>query len=179
MPLVRSQLGAATFPASTPLERAVCAMNEAADRVSRVAWNDPGAVFSAIGEALWWIVVVDTSLEEGPEGAGYLAKRQVDPAGRLLLGLRHARNRFAHDFTIVEYVDPSAQLDADRRGYATMWRWRSLPPSPDRRGLHGREEYETLLAGRDVHGSFVDVLTFLRGAAWGLPTRTLRVRHSP
>jgi hypothetical protein len=141
-------------------------MNEAADRVSRVTWKDPRAAFAAVGETLWWIVVVDTSLAESAEGRAYVVQRTRDPAGRLLIGLRHARNRFAHDFNVLEYVDPHAVLESDPRGFVTIWRWRSLSPTRAK-GKRGHEEYERRLAGRDVNASLVEALTFLRAAAWG------------
>jgi hypothetical protein len=74
-------------------------MNEAADRLARVEYSDPRAAFAALGETLWWIVMVDTSLSIGPAGAAYQAQRANEAhVGPLLKGLQHARNRFAHDF---------------------------------------------------------------------------------
>lgn len=68
-------------PGWTPLKWAVCATHEATDRVCRVPWNDPRGAFAAIGEALWWIVVLGTSLAKPREGSAYAAPRERDPAG--------------------------------------------------------------------------------------------------
>jgi hypothetical protein len=160
-------------PEADPLEWAVKAMCEAADRVPRVSDADPSAVFAAVGETLWWIGVTDESLRSRDKASHEGVVRQALGDRPLLLGLRYARNRFTHRVDVLLYVEAAGALLDDPRGYVTAWRWRSLEPERwaelGKRGRSAEKEYDAYqetLAGVDVHRSLVDALTPLRASAW-------------
>lgn len=156
-----------------PLEWAVKAMCEAADRLQRTPHSDTAAAFATIGETLWWIGVVDERLRARDRLAHEEFVRQALGDRLLLLGLRYGRNRFTHRLDVLRYVEPHGVFHHDPRGYITAWEWRSLPPehwedlgTRARTARRGHRAYQATLAGGDVHRSLVDALTPLRASAW-------------
>jgi len=100
------------------------------------------------------------------DGDYVLARESDGVVARQLLGLKHARDRYAHAFDLLEAVEPGgnpADRDFDTPAY---WKWRELPPSRRQGNDLGEQEYRTLLAGRLVQSTLTQVLTFLRSQAW-------------
>lgn len=141
------------------------AMNAAADRMIDVERSQPELAFAAIGETLWWVCILDDTLHRRFDRR-YAALSRDDPyTPDLLRALRHARNRLAHSFDVLEYVEPTdISGGAWEGGYRVLWKWASLPVLPQRRGKSGEEQYQRVLAGTDVKQSLVRALTHLRTA---------------
>lgn len=160
-------------PIATSLHWLEAAMNAAADRMIDVERSQPELAFAAIGETLWWVCILDDALR-GRFGRAYTALSREDPYTRdLLKALRHARNRFAHSFDVLEYVEPTEFTGgAWEGGYRILWRWASLPALPPGRGKSGEEQYQAILAGTDVKQSLVRALTHLRTAVQVLGRRS-------
>jgi hypothetical protein len=149
----------------------VVATNEAADRLLAVSWHDPHTAYAASGETLWWITVLDDCLER-KLGDPYRHARRTDRVDRQLLAMRHARNRIAHAFDVLEWVEPGGNPEGRAYGTPGYWKWRSLPPER-RSGADEADEYQAyqrVLAGHLVQSTLTQVLRFLRAQAWRADT---------
>jgi hypothetical protein len=142
------------------------AMDEAINRVNRVATSDPAAGFAAIGESMWWITVVNDTLRRDYEVAYDQAPGMMSPNPTDTLdGLRSVRNRVGHDVDLVTFIEPVASRTDPGDGRITAWAWRSLPPPVEGAGGRNRphqqqraeqlhQAYERALAGQNVWQSF-------------------------
>jgi hypothetical protein len=87
-------------------------------------------LFAPIGEVLAWIVALDDTLE-GADGT-YRARRNGHADGRLIRGLRYARNQVIHGTVVAAYFHggavPGLIVLPAVLGQAPSYRWR---PSAD------------------------------------------------
>jgi hypothetical protein len=123
---------------------------------------DEAGSFAPLTECLWWADSIDERLEE-IEGSSYRDRRDADPDGRLLIGIRWARNRTGHDQAMVLRYRPGAELGRLTLGLSSLGSvsqllWRSVDELPPGRGrMRGRAEYRSHLQGRPVHGTITAV----------------------
>ena len=157
------------------LDWSLAAMCEATGRLSRVqAWDRPRVCW-AVGDAVWWVTIVDATLVRYHPVAYdcVLARRATAEPWLIedtLAGLRYVRNRMGSDVHQVDFVCPCAsQLDPGQRGVYT-WTWTSLP-EPALASLPPRGQiwemtryraYEAQLAGHRVGDTFTQAAGFLR-----------------
>jgi len=126
------------------LDWSVKAMNEAADRINKVAASDLPRAFAAIGEAVWWITIVNDTLRHTHRAAYEQAAVLTSPGpADTLNGLRSVRNRIGHKVDLVDFLQPvaSRQWSADDR--ITAWAWRTVPP-PEQDGRTNRQHQRDL-----------------------------------
>src|SRR5215470_3739741 len=97
--------------AASALQWSVTAMGEVAGRLAEVTvWDRPRA-FAAIGEAVWWVTIVDATLvrhhpavyDAVLAGRGGPGRQVVEVT---LSGLRFVRNRIAREVDAGELVEP-------------------------------------------------------------------------
>jgi hypothetical protein len=163
------------------LDWSISAMRDTVERLPRVrAWNRPRA-FATIGEAVWWVTIVDATLvRHHPDTYDSVLAGQTLAERRLiegtLAGLRFVRNRMGHEVDHVDFIQPQAnfiQPQVDRpgpgAGRITAWTWKSLP-EPALAGLPPRgqawemtryREYQTHLADHAVGETFGRAAAFL------------------
>lgn len=160
---------------SSALAWSVTAMNEATERLTRVRTGDRQRGYALIGEAVWWVTIVDATLvrhhtnEYDEVRAGYPAEER-DRIDETLSGLRSVRNRVGQDVDLPDLVAPPAGSAPER---ITRWTWRSVPEprpaSPQPRGqeweLARYRSYQSHLAGRLVGEVFGLAAEFLRRVA--------------
>jgi hypothetical protein len=119
----------------------------------------PEDVFVPLSEALWWTVSTDegfTDLAQLPNGyranPRYSDARDSDQFGRVLRGLRYARNRCGHQRALVAVEKGLSVPFSVPFTLGEFFRWRpsSELPAPDAKFSDdkGRQIYDTLLAGR-------------------------------
>jgi hypothetical protein len=160
------------------LQWSITAMRDAIERLPRVrAWDRPRA-FAVIGEAVWWVTIVDgTLVRHHPDAYDDVLAAQT-PAQRWLIeetlaGLRFVRNRMGQDVDHVDFINPSASRPAPGDGRITTWTWRSLP-EPALASLRPRgqawemtryEAYQAHLAGHPIGEVFERAAAFLKPAA--------------
>ena len=72
--------------------------------VSASGGRDEQVMFEALGESLMWLCLLDELLWSRPN---YASDRGNDLQGRLVPGLRHARNSLVHGVTVVHVADPT------------------------------------------------------------------------
>jgi hypothetical protein len=122
----------------------------------------PELVYVPLTEALWWAVSLDCGFEDlagqglgWPNLGAYRDARRNDKSGRVLVGLRFARDRCGHQLALAVLEDG---LRAPLRFPITtgcLFRWRPSDqlPLPAAQNLRDqaeriRPEYDTWLAGR-------------------------------
>lgn len=155
----------------------LAAMCEATGRLSRVqAWDRPRACW-VVGDAVWWVTIVDATLVRyHPEAYDCVLARRATAEHRLiedtLAGLRFVRNQMGSAMHQVNFVGPGAgQLDPGQRGICA-WTWNylpepalaSLPPRGQSWEMTRYRAYEARLAGHRVGDAFTRAAGFLRMA---------------
>jgi hypothetical protein len=160
------------------LEWSITAMRDTTERLPRVRAWDRRRAFTVIGEAVWWVTIVDgTLVRYHPETYDRVMACQP-PAERGLIeetlaGLRFVRNRMGHDVDHVDFIRPDARRPGAGDGRITDWRWNPLP-EPSHASLSPRGQawemaryhaYQARLAGHTVGEVFGRAAAFLKVAA--------------
>ena len=136
-------------------------MNGAEARASESLWHDPHIAFAGVGETLWWICALDDMMKRAGDGE-YLQARRDNFVDVLIKGLRHARNRFAHDGQVLHFVDVDEVAGDGGCGQYTHWKWSPLPPAQSEQAKRGEAEYREALAGKPINPTLTHVCNFLR-----------------
>src|SRR5436190_14140328 len=89
----------------------ITATSEAAERLSRVRAWDQARAFAAIGEAVWWVTIVDATLVRHHQDTYDSVLAGQTPAQRELIegtlaGLRFVRNRIGSKADLAGFIDP-------------------------------------------------------------------------
>jgi len=170
---------------ASALQWSIVAMNGTADRLPTICAADLPRGFAVIGEAVWWVTIVDATLVRHHPEPYDRVLAGATPAGRRLIedtlsGLRFVRNRMGHYVDHVDFLDPSAGGSNTADGPITSWQWRSLP-EPALTGLSPRgqawersryQAYQARLAGHGVGEVFGRAVEFLNRAASGASVLT-------
>jgi len=170
---------------ASALQWAITAMNDTTDRLPRArAWDRPRA-FALIGEAVWWVTIVDATLVRHHAGAYDAAMAGQAPAQRELVeetlaGLRFVRNQIGGKADIAEFIEPGEAGPGTGGGWITGWRWKPVPEprlaSLPRRGqmweMTRYQAYQARLAAHTVGEVFGPAAAFLRLAAAYAPSIT-------
>jgi len=160
------------------LDWSITAMRDVTERLPRVrTWDRPRA-FAVIGEAVWWVTIVDgTLVRHHPEAYDcVMAARppaQCQLIEETLAGLRFVRNRMGHQIDHVDFINPEASRPGPADGGITAWTWKSVP-EPALESLPSRGQswemtrykaYGARLAGRTIGETFGQAAAFLTLAA--------------
>ena len=114
------------------LQWSITAMRDTTERLPRVrAANQPRA-FAVIGEAVWWVTIVDaTMVRHYPDEYDGVMAGQPPAERRLiegtLAGLRFVRNRMGQEVDHVDFIHPGASPAQAGDDRITAWTWKSLP----------------------------------------------------
>jgi hypothetical protein len=163
----------------------ITAMSEAAERLCRVRAWDQARAFAAIGEAVWWVTIVDATLVrhhqdtyDGVMAAQTPARRELVEG--TLAGLRFVRNRIGDQADLAGFIDPSQSGPSAADGDITGWRWKPVP-EPALASLAPRGQawqmtrylaYQAHLAGHPIGEIFGRAAAFLKLAAMNTPSLT-------
>jgi hypothetical protein len=169
----------------------VTAMSDTTRRLPRVrAWDRPRA-FAVIGEAVWWVTIVDATLVRHHPDVYDSAMARQPPAERRLIegtltGLRFVRNRIGDEADLGEFIEPgeAGQGAGERR--ITGWTWKpvpepaltSLPPRGQAWEMTRYRGYQAQLAGHTIGETFGRVTAFLKLAAANAPPITDANAHA-
>ena len=160
------------------LDWSITAMRETTDRLVRADGLDQANGFAVIGEAVWWVTMVDATLVRYHPDlysgalADYPAKERRVIEGTFG-GLRFVRNRMGYDTDPGEFIQP---LDSGPSpGRIGAWTWKSLPePAPTPLTGRAREwemkryrSYQAQLAAQPIGETFSRATAFLRLAVEG------------
>jgi hypothetical protein len=173
----RDHMGDAAAGASA-LQWSITAMSETAERLPGAGVWDRARAFAAIGEAVWWITIIDATLvRHHPAVYDSVMTSQAVTERRLiegtLAGLRFVRNQIGSEADLAEFIAPGLPRPGAGRARVTGWTWRQVrPPSlgmlPPRAGaweMTRYSGYRAQLAGRTTGETFGRAVTFLMLAA--------------
>jgi hypothetical protein len=177
---------------TSALQWSITAMNDTIERLSQVtAWDRPQA-FAVIGEAVWWVTIVDATLARHHLDAydGVMAGQA--PAQRrrteqTLAGLRFVRNRIGDEADLAEFIEPADSGPDSSDGHITGWTWTQASEpkliSPVLRGqaweMNRYQAYQAQLAGRAIEETFARTTAFLKLAVADAPALTDASVHAP
>jgi hypothetical protein len=164
----REHGGVAAAPA-VAIDWSVTAMTEAAWRLAAGSWDLP-RLAAAVGEAVWWVTLVDATLVryhprdyEAALASKHIRRRKTEET---LEGLRYVRNQLGRSAGPAEFIHPAPDGDG-------TWTWRPLPdpglaalaPRARQWELSRYRAYQARLAGRDIARTFARCTEFLTHAA--------------
>jgi hypothetical protein len=170
---------------TSALRWSITAMNDTTQRLSQVtAWDRPRA-FAVIGEAVWWVTIVDATLVRHHLDAYDRVIAGQAPADRqltqeTLAGLRFVRNRIGDEADLAEFVNPGGTGPDRGNGHITGWTWKPVP-KPEltsvarrRRSWEMRryQAYQAQLAGHTIGETFTRAAAFLQLAVADAPPLT-------
>jgi hypothetical protein len=161
----------------------ITATSEAAERLSQVRAWDQARAFAAIGEAVWWVTIVDATLVRHHQDTYDSVMAGQTPAQRELIegtlaGLRFVRNRIGSKADLAEFIDPCQSGRGAGEGAITGWTWK-LAPEPALASLAPRSQawemtrylaYQAHLAGHPIGEIFGRAAAFLKLAAVNTPS---------
>ena len=168
----REHVGVAAAPA-VAIDWSVTAMTEAAARLAVSEGWDQARLAAAVGEATWWVTLVDATLvryhPRDYERALACKAARRRKTEETLEGLRYVRNQLGRSADPAGFVYPAAGGDDG----ALAWAWCPLPePVLDDLGASARQwelsryrAYQARLAGRDIARTFTRCADFLAEAA--------------
>jgi hypothetical protein len=160
------------------LSWSIGAMRDATERLPRVRASDRPRAFAVIGEAVWWVTIVDATLVRHiPDGYDEVLAGQPPDERELiegtLAGLRFVRNRMGHEFDHVDFICPRPNALAPDTEPITAWTWKPMR-EPELASFSARGQtweltryhaYQTQLAGHTVGEVFRRSASFLERVA--------------
>jgi hypothetical protein len=176
---------------TSALRWSITAMSDTARRLSQVAVWDRARAYAAIGEAVWWITIVDATLVRHHLDAYDDAVASQTPAARQLVeqtlaGLRFVRNRIGDEADLAEFIERSGSGPDTGEGPITGWIWKPVP-EPKLASLSPRAQswersryqaYQVQLAGHTIGETFAQAAAFLKLAAADTPAITFTTVHA-
>src|SRR5260370_28403907 len=111
---------------------AITAMSDTTERLPRLqAWDRPQA-FTVIGEAVWWVTIVDATLVRHHPDAYDSVMTAQTPAQRQLVeqtlaGLRFVRNRIGGEADLTDFIEPGPPSPGAGKRGITGWTWKPGP----------------------------------------------------
>jgi hypothetical protein len=152
---------------------AFTAMHDTTRRLGRVRASDRAQAFAVIGEAVWWVTIVDATLvrhfpDDYEAALDGLAARERQETETTFGGLRFVRNRMGYHADHADFIEPRVD-EAGGDAPITEWTWRSLPepavatlpPRGQEWELSRYQAYQDRLSGHRVGGTFSSASAFL------------------
>jgi len=154
---------------------AITAMSDTTGRLPKVRPADRPRAFAVIGEAVWWVTIVDATLvRHHPDAYDNVLAGQA-PAERQLVeetltGLRFVRNQIGDEADLGEFIEPGKAGPGPGEGRITGWTWKPVPEpalaSVSRRGeaweMTRYRAYQAQLAGHTIGETFGRAAEFLK-----------------
>ena len=159
---------------ASALQWSITAMSETVERLPGVGVWDRDRAFEAIGEAVWWITMVDATLVRHHLAAydGVMANQAVTVRRLIegtLAGLRFVRNQIGSEADLADFIKPAVPGPGAGNARVTGWTWmqvrapalRSLPPRSRAWEMTRCHGYRAHLAGRTTGETFGRAVAFL------------------
>ncbi|MGH3258384.1 MAG: hypothetical protein ACRDOU_23825 [Streptosporangiaceae bacterium] len=163
---------------ATALQWAITAMSDTTGRLPQVRAADRPRAFAVIGEAVWWVTIVDATLvRHHPDAYDSVLAGQTAAQRRLteqtLAGLRFVRNRIGDEADLAEFIEPGEAGPGAGDGRIGGWTWKPVPvpalaPLPPRAQaweMTRYRAYQAQLAGHTIEVTFGRAAEFLKLAA--------------
>ena len=152
---------------TSALRWALTAMRDTTERLGRVRASHRAQAFAVIGEAVWWVTIVDATLfryypDDYEAALAGLSEQERLATETTFAGLRFVRNRMGYHADHADFIQPCADETSGGDAPITQWTWRSLPvpavatlpPRGQEWELSRYEAYQELLAGHSVGETF-------------------------
>lgn len=152
---------------TSALRWAFTAMHDTTRRLGRVRASDRAQAFAVIGEAVWWVTIVDATLvrhypDDYDAALDGLTAAERKATETTFAGLRFVRNRMGYHADHADFIQPCPDAAGGGDAPITEWTWRSLPepavatlpPRGQEWELSRYHAYQELLAGRTVGETF-------------------------
>jgi endogenous inhibitor of DNA gyrase (YacG/DUF329 family) len=185
-------------PQEPALAWAIIAMRDTTRRLGRVRPSDRPQAFAVIGEAVWWVTIVDAALvryrpDAYDEALDELPGDECRVTEEMFTGLRFVRNRMGYHADHSDFIEPRRGADGVGDAPITAWTWKALPkPAVDWLPPRGQawemsryRAYQGRLAGHTVGETFERTALFLTHVAetadrWteSAPAADLGPRHA-
>ena len=159
---------------TSALRWAFTAMRDTTKRLGRVRARDRAQAFAVIGEAVWWVTIVDATLvryypDEYEAALAGLAAQERQATEATFAGLRFVRNRMGYHADHADFIQPRGDVPGGCDAPITEWTWRSLPapavatlpPRGQEWELNRYRAYQDLLAGHRIGETFGRTSAFL------------------
>jgi hypothetical protein len=159
---------------SSALLWSITAMSEATARLPQAGMWDRGRAFAAIGEAVWWVTLVDATLVRHHPGTYDAVVAGQSPAQRQLIegtlaGLRFVRNRLGGEVSLAAFIQAAAPSPGAGGARIAGWMWKPVPlpvlvshaPRARTWEMVRYQAYQAHLAGRTIGKVFRRAATFL------------------
>jgi endogenous inhibitor of DNA gyrase (YacG/DUF329 family) len=159
---------------TSALSWAITAMRDTTDRLGRVRAGNRAEAFAVIGEAVWWVTIVDATLvryypDDYDDALARMPAGQRHTMETMLAGLRFVRNRMGYYTDHADFIKACPGTEAGADAPITEWTWRplpvpavgTLPPRGQEWELSRYEAYQDLLAGLTVGKTFGETASFL------------------
>ncbi len=159
---------------TSALSWAITAMRDTTERLGKARAHDQAHAFAVIGEAVWWVTIVDATLvryypEEYDAALAALPAARRRDTETTLGGLRFVRNRMGYYADHADFIQPRGDEQGGCDAPITEWTWRSLPaPAVATLPPRGQEwelgryrAYQDLLAGHRIGETFGRTSAFL------------------
>jgi endogenous inhibitor of DNA gyrase (YacG/DUF329 family) len=165
---------------ASALEWAVIGMRDTTERLGRVRPMDSPQAFAVIGEAVWWVTIVDATMvryhpQHYEAALGGLPPEERERTEGTFGGLRFVRNRMGYYADHADFIRAETGQGEAANSAITLWTWRPLPkPALDSLRPRGRSwemeryrAYQRWLAGRTMKETFDRAAGFLMLSADG------------
>jgi hypothetical protein len=163
---------------ASALDWAVAAMCDVTDSLARAGRMDRSQAYAAVGEAVWWVTIVDATLIRYHLDTYESVMAAQSSADRRLIeqtfgGLRFVRNQMGYYVDQSEFIDSGPSRPGPDDGRIGTWSWQSLPePALALLPPRGRawemtryRAYQARLAGHTMDEVFGRAVAFLKLAA--------------
>jgi hypothetical protein len=163
---------------ASALDWSISAMVETIDRLPRVKAWDGARAMAVIGEAVWWVTIVDATMVRYHPDTYDQILAGASAADRLtteesLAGLRYVRNHMGHDIDHVDFVEGAPRQPGRAADRIANWAWRPLPqpclstlsPSAQEWEMDRYRAYQERLAHHAVGEAFSRARNFLADVA--------------
>ncbi len=173
------------------LEWSITALLDTTERLHRFRAWDRRRACAVIGEAVWWVTMVDATLvRHYPDIYDETLAGQIRAERRLieetLTGLRFVRNQMGHGVDLLELIQPEASSPGAGAGRIAAWAWKSvpepmlafLPPRGQAWEMSRYHAYQAQLAGRTIGEIFGRAATFLKLAAAKATSVPVNIAHA-
>src|SRR6201996_9018884 len=168
------------------LEWSLAGMGDVIERLAVHQPADAAAAFEAVGEAGWWVTIIDARLIRQYMDI-YDAVLAARPAAQhpliegTLAGLRFVRNQLSEDWPQAGFIEAPPRVAGEGAARTAAWRWahlpepglEALPPHVQPWEMTRFQAYEEWLAGNRVGQVFRRAADFLNLAGGQATASTL------
>jgi hypothetical protein len=157
---------------------AIIAMRDTAHRLGRIRSKDRPQAFAVIGEAVWWVTIVDATLvryhsEAYDNALAGQAHDERQATEGTFAGLRFIRNQMGYHADHADFIHPRRTAGGSQDVPVAAWTWKPVPepalgwllPRGQEWAMTRYRAYQAHLAGHTIGETFGRAEAFLQLAS--------------